>query len=70
MTRKFYLIAASFIVATGLLGARILTYPPVSEAALNSGVDVSRIEFTAPKNPPSFDDTYQRHTGVLDTLRR
>ena len=22
-----------------------------------------------PRDLPSFDDTYQRHTGVLDTLR-
>jgi hypothetical protein len=27
---------------------------------------VSQIEFNAPKNMPSFDDKYQRGTGVLD----
>ena len=42
---------------------------PVSEAAMKPGIDVSQIEFSASKNMPSFDDKYQRHTGVLDTLR-
>jgi hypothetical protein len=28
----------------------------------------SRVE--VPKNLPSFDDSYQMYTGVLDTLRR
>jgi hypothetical protein len=46
----------------------MLTSPPVSEAAMNTGVDVTRIEFNAPKNLPSFDDKYQRGTGVLDVF--
>jgi hypothetical protein len=68
MTRKFSLFAASFVVASGVFGAWMLTSPPVSEAALKPGIDVSQIEFNAPKNMPSFDDKYQRGTGVLDTL--
>ena len=67
-TRKFSLFAASFVVATGVFGAWMLT-TPVSEAAVKPGIDVSQIEFSASKNMPSFDDKYQRHTGVLDTLR-
>jgi hypothetical protein len=39
-------------------------------AATNPGLDVAQIALNAPKNLPSFDDTYQMHTGVLDTLRR
>jgi hypothetical protein len=68
MTRKFSVFAAAFVVATGLFGAWMLTSPPVSEAAMNTGVDVTRIEFNAPKNLPSFDDKYQRGTGVLDVF--
>ena len=68
MTRKFSLIAVAFVVATALFWARMLTSPPVSEAALNTGVDVTRIEFNAPKNLPSFADKYQRGTGVLDVF--
>ena len=67
MTRKFSVFAASFVVATGVFGAWMLT-TPVSEAAMNTGVDVTRIEFNAPKNLPSFDDKYQRGTGVLDVF--
>jgi hypothetical protein len=44
----------------------MLTSPAVSEAAMKHGIDVSQIEFSAPKNMPSFDDKYQRGTGVLD----
>ena len=68
MTRKFSVFAASFVVATGVFGAVMLTSPTVSEAALKPGVDVSQIEFNAPANLPSFDDKYQRHIGVLDTF--
>jgi hypothetical protein len=68
MTRRFSLFAASFVVATGVLGAWVLTSPSVSEAALNTGVDVTQIEFNVPKNLPSFDDKYQRATGVLDVF--
>ena len=60
MTRKLSLIAASFVVATALFGARMLTSPPVSEAATNPGINVGQIAFNAPENLPSFDDTYQR----------
>jgi len=46
----------------------MLTTPTVSKAALNPGVDLTQIEFNAPKNLPSFDDKYQRGTGVLDVF--
>ena len=46
----------------------MLTSPPVSEAAMNPGIDVAQIALNAPKNLPSFDETYQMHTGVLHTL--
>jgi hypothetical protein len=68
MTRKFFLLAATFVLVTGLFGVRMLTSPPVSEAARNTGVDVTQIEFNAPKNLPSFADKYQRGTGVLDVF--
>jgi hypothetical protein len=68
MTRKFSLFAASFVVATGLFGAGALTSSTVAEAAINPGVDVSQIEVKASTNMQSFDDKYQRHIGVLDTL--
>ena len=64
--RRLSMIAASLVVATGLFWARMLTSPPVAEAAMDNGIDVA--EIVVPKGIPSFDDSYQRHTGVLDTL--
>ena len=58
--------AASLVVATGLFWARMLISPPVTLAATDAGIDVA--EMVVPKDLPSFDDRYQRHTGVLDTL--
>ena len=66
---KLSLIAASLVVATGLFWARMLTSPPVTEAGTNKGIDAAQIALNGSKGLPSFDDTYQRHTGVLDTLR-
>jgi hypothetical protein len=66
--RTFSMFAVSFVVATGLFGARMLTFPPVTEAAPITGINVAQIE--VPKNLSSFDDSYQMYTGVLDTLRR
>jgi hypothetical protein len=68
MKRQFSLIAVAFVVATALFGARMLTAPPVSEAAMNPGIDVGQLEFNAPKKLSSFDDKYQRGTGVLDVF--
>jgi hypothetical protein len=64
--RTFSMIAASLVVATGLFWARMLTSPPVAEAAMDNGIDVA--EMVVAKDLPSFDDRYQRHTGVLYTL--
>ncbi|MET0527606.1 MAG: hypothetical protein ABW003_04545 [Microvirga sp.] len=66
--RTFSMFAVSFVVATGLFGARMLTSPPVTQAASNSGINVAQVE--VPNNLPSFEDKYQLYTGVLDTLRR
>jgi hypothetical protein len=70
MTRtKLSLIIASLAVATGLFWAKILIAPPVTMAAPHQGIDAGRFEATARRDLPSFDDTYQRHIGVLDSLK-
>jgi hypothetical protein len=33
-------------------------------------MDPMQMTLNASRDLPSFDNTYQRHTGVLDTLRR
>jgi hypothetical protein len=66
--RNLSLLGASIAVATGLFWAKILIVPNVTEAATVSGIDPDQVALAAPKGMPSFDDKYQRHTGVLDTL--
>jgi len=66
MTRKFFVFATSSIFATALFGAWMLTSPIASEAAMTPGIDVSQIGSDSAKNMPSFDEKYQRGTGVLD----
>ena len=66
--RNLSLLGASFLVATGLFWAKVLIAPNVTEAALMSGLDPEQISITAGRDLPSFDDKFQRHMGVLDTL--
>ena len=66
--RNLSLLGASFLVATGLFWAKVLIAPNVTEAAVMSGVDPEQISITAGRDLPSFDDKFQRHMGVLDTL--
>jgi hypothetical protein len=67
---KLTLIAASVAVAVGLFGAKVLIAPPISEAAITASIPVEQLTLNAPKNLPDFDDRYQRHLGVLDTLKK
>ena len=66
--RNLSLFGASLLVATGLFWAKILIAPNVTEAAMIAGLDPEQISITAGQGLPSFDDKYQRHMGVLDTL--
>ena len=66
---KLTLIAASVAVAIGLFGAKILIAPPTSQAAIMSNIPVEQLTLNAPKDLPHFEDKYQRHLGVLDTLK-
>ncbi|HKG77339.1 MAG TPA: hypothetical protein VKA90_07550, partial [Beijerinckiaceae bacterium] len=68
MTRgkgKLSLLAASLAVATALFWSQMLISPPVTQAAMDQGIDVVQITFNARKGLPSSDATYQRHI-VLD----
>ena len=67
--RNLSLLGASIAVATGLFWAKILIAPNVTEAATVSGIDTDQVALASPKEMPSFDSKYQRHMGVLDTLR-
>ena len=67
--RKLVVAVTSLAIAIGLIGAKILMAPVVSQAATNAGIDTEQMMLVIPKSLPSFDDSYQRHTGVLDTLK-
>jgi hypothetical protein len=70
MTRtKLTLIAASVAAAVGLFAFKILIAPPISQAAVTASIPVEQLTLNAPKNLPNFEDSYQRHLGVLDTLK-
>jgi hypothetical protein len=66
---RLSLIAASVAVAVGLFAVKMVIAPPISEAAITASIPVEQLTLNAPKNLPDFDDRYQRHLGVLDTLK-
>jgi len=67
--RNLSLLGASLAVATALFWAKVLIAPQVTEAASLAGLDPEQITITAGRSLPSFDDHFERHMGVLDTLR-
>jgi hypothetical protein len=71
MTTKPFVLAAALVVAGGLVGFKVVMYPPVTLAApIPLGLDVHQIAQSTPKDLPSFDAKYQRHLGVLDVLNK
>ena len=67
--RNMSLLGASLAVATGLFWAKVLIAPQVTVAATVVGLDPEQMTITAARDLPSFDDQFERHMGVLDTLR-
>jgi hypothetical protein len=70
MTKKPFVLGAALVVAAGLIGFKVLMYPPVTLAAPSQGLDIRQIALSTPKDLPSFDAKYQRHLGVLDVLNK
>jgi hypothetical protein len=72
MTRFTKMFAAvSGAVAIGLFGiSALVTAPAPTEAStyVAAQVDPDQMTRNAPRDLPSFDQTYQRHLGVLDVL--
>ena len=66
---KLTLIAASVVAAVGLFAVKMLIAPPISQAAITATIPVEQLTLNASKNLPDFEDSYQRHLGVLDTLK-
>ena len=74
MTRFSKMFAAvSGAVAIGLLGvSAFLTLPASTQAGTYEVAQINPDQITrdAPRDLPSFEQNYQMHIGVLDTLRR
>jgi hypothetical protein len=66
---KLTFIVASLAAATGLFWAKVLIAPPISEAAITSSIPVEQLTLNAPKDLRDFEADFQRHIGVLDTLK-
>ena len=63
--------AAAIALGAGVFWASLVVSPKPTEAGTNAtGLDLAQMTLNGARDLPSFDDTYQRHTGVLDTLRR
>jgi hypothetical protein len=70
MTKTFAFTALSFGLAAALLGAMpSLLLPEKTMAAASQHIDVSEVGRSASGTMMLFDDTYQRHMGVLDVLK-
>jgi hypothetical protein len=63
---------AAMAVAVGLFGATLVMSPAPTKASTHPMAQIDPVQMTsnAPRDLPSFDASYQRHIGVLDTLRR
>ena len=70
MTNRLFGLAAAFAVATGLFWSTMLAAPPVTLAATSQGLNITELAAHTPTDLPSFDDTYQRHMGILDVVKR
>jgi hypothetical protein len=70
--RVLEISGAAMAVAVGVFGASLVASPAPTKASTYSMAQMDPMQMTlnAPRDLPSFDNTYQRHTGVLDTLRR
>jgi hypothetical protein len=72
MTRFTKMFAAVFgAVGIGLVGvSAFLTLPASTQASTYEVAQINPDQITrnAPRDLPSFDQTYQRHLGVLDVL--
>jgi len=72
MTRFTKMLAAvSGAVGIGLVGvSAFLTLPASTQASMYEVAQINPDQMTrnAPGDLPSFDQTYQRHLGVLDVL--
>lgn len=70
--RVLEISGAAMAIAVGLFWVSLVASPAPTEASTYAmaQIDPDQMTRNAPRDLPSFDATYQRHIGVLDTLRR
>ncbi len=69
-TRTRASLAGLLVVLAGLFSVNAFIGRPATSAPAPLGLDVRGLEMTRSGNLPLFEDQYQRHYGVLDTLRQ
>ena len=70
--RVLEISGAAMALAVGLFGVSLVASPAPTKASTHvmGQIDPGQMTLNAPRDLPSFENTYQRHLGVLDTLRR
>ena len=70
--RVLEMSGAAMALAVGLFGVSLVASPAPTKASTHvmGQIDPGQMTLNAPRDLPSFENTYQRHLGVLDTLRR
>ena len=70
--RVLEISGAAMALAVGLFGVSLVASPAPTKASTHvmGQIDPGQMTLNAPRDLPSFDASYQRHIGVLDTLRR
>jgi hypothetical protein len=63
-------LLAGLLVVLGLYSVNAMVGGPATSAPAPLGLDVRGLEMTRSGHLPLFEDQYQRHYGVLDTLKQ
>ena len=61
-------LLCAFAVAAGAFWATMVISPPPTQARLESPLNPTQMERSAPSDLPSFEQKHQRYIGVLDVL--
>jgi len=70
MTKMISVFVVLLAVAALFVGRTVFAPPVAVAAAISQGINPDQMTTHASKGLASFDDRYQAHIGVLDTLRQ
>jgi hypothetical protein len=69
MTKKAAFTAVPLAIFASLLWIGPSLFAQGTTAPQNPSIEVSQLERNTSTTPPCFEDTYQRHYGILDVLK-